>query len=192
MGFWAFSPAAVECAPPGSFQLSPQHRGLENQEISFLCPSTVTVCDICITPSASVPTPPTVYWSSLPFPSLSLPLSVPGAHMEFPIPCGRALPAIPSGGGPLPSQEGKQEGSLYPVFTLTRFDSMLEAALFICIVGLARGHGGVHEVLSGGPVVQAEPQARAVARRKWLSHRRAIGSGALARLAGWGSWGVSL
>lgn len=80
--------------------------------------------------------------------------------MEFPIPCGRALPAIPSGGGPLPSQEGKQEGSLYPVFTLTRFDSMLEAALFICIVGLARGHGGVHEVLSGGPVVQAEPQAR--------------------------------
>lgn len=61
--------------------------------------------------------------------------------------------------GPLPSQEGKQEGSLYPVFTLTRFDSMLEAALLIRVVGLARGHGWVHEVLSGGPVVQAEPQA---------------------------------
>lgn len=61
--------------------------------------------------------------------------------------------------GPLPSQEGKQEGSLYPVFTLTRFDSMLEAALLICIVGLAGRHCWVHEVLSGGPVVQAEPQA---------------------------------
>lgn len=37
---------------------------------------------------------------------------------------------------------------------------MLEAALLICVIGLARGHSWVHEVLSGGPVVQAEPQAR--------------------------------
>ena len=77
--------------------------------------------------------------------------------------------------GPLPSQEGKQEGSLYPVFTLTRFDSMLEAALLIRVIGLARGHGWVHKVLSGGPVVQAEPQARAVERRERLSHWRAAG-----------------
>ena len=80
----------------------------------------------------------------------------------------------------------KQEGSLYPVFTLTRFDSMLEAALLICVIGLARGHSWVHEVLSGGPVVQAEPQARAVERRAQLSHWRAAGQ------AHRGPWGASL
>lgn len=41
--------------------------------------------------------------------------------------------------------------------SLARFDSVLEAALLIRIIGLARCHRWVHEVLSGGPVVQAEP-----------------------------------
>lgn len=68
-----------------------------------------------------------------------------------------------------PSQEGKQEGSLYPVFTLTRFDSMLESALLISIIGLAGSHRRVHEVLSGRPVIQAKPQAGAMIRRKQLS-----------------------
>lgn len=81
-------------------------------------------------------------------------------HLFPPGPCGGSPPSRLSHTlWPLPSQEGKQEGSLYPVFTLTRFDSMLEAALFVCVVGLARCHRGVHEVLSGGPVVQAQPQA---------------------------------
>lgn len=67
-----------------------------------------------------------------------------------------------------PTQEGKQEGSLYPVFTLTRFDSMLESALFVSVIGLAGSHRRVHEVLSGRPVIQAKPQARAVITRKQL------------------------
>ena len=132
--------------------------------------SIVTVRDTCITPCTSVlPSPTEAHFPS----QLSHPhcLCVGCPHgVSHPL-----WPPHPGGGGPLPSQEGKQEGSLYPVFTLTRFDSMLEAALFICIIGLAGGHCWVHEVLSGRPVVQAEPQAQAVARRKQLSCWRAAG-----------------
>lgn len=109
-------------------------------------------CDICITQDPSVPHGAHSSWLSQ-------------THcLGWGCPC-----RVTHTCNPLPSQEGKQEGSLYPVFTLTRFDSMLEAALLIGIVGLAGRHSWVHEVLSGGPVVQAEPQTRAVARGKQLS-----------------------
>ena len=84
---------------------------------------------------------------------MSLKMRIPGVGMSS------AYMSVPTLPVPAAHLLGKQEGSLYPVFTLTRFDSMLEAALLIRVVGLARGHGWVHEVLSGGPVVQAEPQA---------------------------------
>lgn len=77
--------------------------------------------------------------------------------MEFPTPGGPP----PGGGGPLPSQEGKQEGSLYPVFTLTRFDSMLEAALFVCIIGLAGGHCWVYtKSCLGGRLFRQSPRPK--------------------------------
>jgi len=49
----------------------------------------------------------------------------------------------------------------YPVFTLTRLHSVLETALLVCIIGLARGCGGVNKFLFGGNIVQAGTHARA-------------------------------
>ena len=43
-----------------------------------------------------------------------------------------------------------------PVFTLPRLDAVLEAALLVCIVGLARRRGGVHKLLFGRQVVQTQ------------------------------------
>lgn len=40
------------------------------------------------------------------------------------------------------------------IFTLARSDAVLEAALFVCIVGLTWGGGGVHKLLLGRDVVQ--------------------------------------
>lgn len=54
---------------------------------------------------------------------------------------------------------------------------MLESALLIRIIGLARSHRWVHEVVSGRPVIQAKPQARAVIRRKQLSSFKVPTSG---------------
>lgn len=45
--------------------------------------------------------------------------------------------------------------STHRVFTLPRSDAVLEAALFVCVVGLTRCCGGVHKLLLGGDVVQA-------------------------------------
>lgn len=44
--------------------------------------------------------------------------------------------------------------STHRVFTLSRSDAVLEAALFICVVGLTRRCGGVHKLLLGRDVVQ--------------------------------------
>lgn len=136
------------CWTEGGLPGSPQPRlqiGSGEPGDTILVPDLIA-CDICITPCPAVPPGP---MGLIPLPSSPTPTAQGGgAHVESLSPCS-----------PLPSQEGKQEGSLYPVFTLTRFDSMLEAALLICVVGLAGCHCWVHEVLSGGPVVQAEPQA---------------------------------
>lgn len=60
---------------------------------------------------------------------------------------------------PALSGELEEEVSRYPVFTLPRLHSVLEAALLVCIVGLAGGRGGVHKLLLGGDVVEAGTHA---------------------------------
>lgn len=48
----------------------------------------------------------------------------------------------------------------FPVFTLTRLHSVLEAALLVCIISLAWGCGGVHKLLLGGHIIEAGTHAR--------------------------------
>lgn len=48
-----------------------------------------------------------------------------------------------------------QSGGAHRVFTLARADAVLEAALLVCVVGLPRRRGGIHELLLGRDVVEA-------------------------------------
>lgn len=50
---------------------------------------------------------------------------------------------------------GKCGWITHRVFTLARSDAILEAALFICIVGLTRCCCWVYKLLLGGDVIQA-------------------------------------
>lgn len=52
------------------------------------------------------------------------------------------------------TKEEKFRQITHRIFTLSRSDTVLEATLFICIVGLTGGCGGVHKLLLGGDVVQ--------------------------------------
>lgn len=61
---------------------------------------------------------------------------------------------------------GKYRRSTHRIFTLSRSDAVLEAALFVCIVGLTRCCGGVHKLLLGRDVVQTGAHSWAERREK--------------------------